>query len=393
MVRHLLRAAAGSTLLVVCLISLPAQAFAQAGLGGLGVGGAGILNDPFTFYYAVYLPNQQLQAMRPSPNDSIDSAMATRQYYAQADRQGLYNPISPYADQNYDPLHPYSRQQGTERTARPYRYAQSVKPGWQRPVPLLWSSCPVLSWPQAREGKKRQCLHQRRRFSTERQLHGSWCWWWRYGWWYGWWHGWNGRRHGWHGRHDVSHGRSRRIDPRNATTLHLRGALDVASRPDQLRLTPDERADLVAYVDGELPEGHAQIIATKLTKSATARREVEMLQKTWEMLDHLALPRVAEHFSEKTVSHIRRLEVQGRSWEPILAAWSARVGRLAVYLLLASMFLGLGYSLARWVWPDKTERLVHDLTLADHLDEYLEIGSFEFLSQLAESPEFGPAIR
>jgi hypothetical protein len=181
--------------------------------------------------------------------------------------------------------------------------------------------------------------------------------------------------------------------PRFTKILHRRGILDVASRPDQLRLTPDERADLVAYVDGELPEGHAQTIATKLTKSATARREVEMLQKTWEMLDYLALPQVTEHFSEKTVSHIRRLELQSRSWEPILAAWSARVGRLAVYLVLAGMSLGLGYSLARWVWPDKTERLVHDLTLADHLDEYLEIGSFEFLSQLAESPEFGPAIR
>ena len=133
-----------------------------------------------------------------------------------------------------------------------------------------------------------------------------------------------------------------------ATTIHGRGTVDVAIRPDQLRLTPDERADLVAYVDGELPEGHAQTIATKLTKSATARREVDMLQKTWEMLDYLALPQVTEHFSEKTVSRIRRVELQGRSWEPIVAAWSARVGRLAVYLLFAVMFLGLGYSLARW---------------------------------------------
>ena len=33
--------------------------------------------------------------------------------------------------------------------------------------------------------------------------------------------------------------------------------------------------------------------------------------------------------------------------------------------------------------------LVRDLTLAEHLDEYLEVGSFEFLSQLAESQEFG----
>jgi hypothetical protein len=165
----------------------------------------------------------------------------------------------------------------------------------------------------------------------------------------------------------------------------------VSSRPDQLRLTPDERADLVAYVDGELPETHSRIISTKLTKSATARREVEMLQKTWEMLDYLPRPQVTERFSEKTVSNIRRLELQGHSWEPALVAWSARLGRVALYLIVAGAFLGLGYSLTRWVWPDKTTRLVRDLTLADHLDEYLEIGSFEFLSQLSESRDFGPA--
>ena len=163
----------------------------------------------------------------------------------------------------------------------------------------------------------------------------------------------------------------------------------MASRPDQLRLTPDERADLVAYVDGELPEVHARSIATKLTKSATARREVELLQKTWEMLDLLPRPQAQERFSEKTVSYIRRLEEQKPSWEPIISDWSARAGRMLVYLIIAMVFLGAGYSLTRWVWPDKTDRLVQELTLADRLDEYLEVGSFEFLTELAESRQFG----
>jgi hypothetical protein len=121
MLRHLLRTTVGPIVLVLCVISLPNQAVAQV---AAGIGGAAVFNDPFSFYYAIYLPNQQLQSLRPSPSDSIDSAMATRQYYAQSDRRGLYNPISPYADQNYDPLHPYSRQQGTERVARAYRYAR-----------------------------------------------------------------------------------------------------------------------------------------------------------------------------------------------------------------------------------------------------------------------------
>ena len=54
-----------------------------------------------------------MQAMRPTPSDTINQAVINRQYYAQTQRGSLYNPISPYAE-DYDPLRPYSRQkQGT----------------------------------------------------------------------------------------------------------------------------------------------------------------------------------------------------------------------------------------------------------------------------------------
>jgi hypothetical protein len=162
----------------------------------------------------------------------------------------------------------------------------------------------------------------------------------------------------------------------------------VATRPDQLRLTPDERADLIAYIDGELPETNSRSIATKLIHSATARREVEMLEKTWQLLDYLPRPRVTDQFAERTISHIQRLELKGNLLGPALAAWSGVLGRAVAYLVIGAVFLGLGYALVRWVWPDPTSRLVQDLTLAEHLDEYLEVGSFQFLSQLAESREF-----
>ena len=80
--------------------------------------------------------------------------------------------------------------------------------------------------------------------------------------------------------------------------------------PEQLRLTPDERADLVAYIDGELPEGISRSLATKLTHSATGRREVEMLKKTWELLGHLPLPELDPQFTERTLTEIRRQETK-----------------------------------------------------------------------------------
>ncbi|MGO9466458.1 MAG: anti-sigma factor family protein [Isosphaeraceae bacterium] len=164
----------------------------------------------------------------------------------------------------------------------------------------------------------------------------------------------------------------------------------MAMRPEQLRLSPDERADLVAYLDGELPEAHTRVISTKLTQSATARREVEILKKTWELLDFLPRPKAAPEFSERTISHIQRIELEGHSWEPFVASWSAQAAWAVVYLVAVGVSLGVGYSLTRWVWPDPTARVTRDLTLAEHLDEYLDVGSFEFLSQLAASKEFGP---
>jgi hypothetical protein len=125
MMRHLWRSANGSTLWVVCLLSLPGQTFGQGVGTGAARGEAGILNDPFTFYYAFYLPNQQLQSLRSSPLDTINSgAMVTRQYYTQNAQRSRYDPISPYSDQQYDPIRPYSRQQGLERVAKPYRFAR-----------------------------------------------------------------------------------------------------------------------------------------------------------------------------------------------------------------------------------------------------------------------------
>ena len=42
--------------------------------------------------------------------------------------------------------------------------------------------------------------------------------------------------------------------------------------PDHQRLRPEDRANLVAYVDGELTEAEARALTTKITHSATARR-------------------------------------------------------------------------------------------------------------------------
>ena len=122
MIRHLLGATLPVIVLSGSLLFLPSSANAQGFMGG-GAGGGGFLSDPFNFYYAFYLPNQAMQAMRPRPIDTLNQNVVSRQYYAQTDRRALYNPISAYGDQTFDPNHPYAGQ-GKERLSRAFRFAQ-----------------------------------------------------------------------------------------------------------------------------------------------------------------------------------------------------------------------------------------------------------------------------
>jgi hypothetical protein len=69
--------------------------------------GQGVLSDPFSFYYGYYLPHQASMAARPTPLDTINNVTAQRQYAAQTDRSALYDPISPYAEDEADPFRAY----------------------------------------------------------------------------------------------------------------------------------------------------------------------------------------------------------------------------------------------------------------------------------------------
>jgi anti-sigma factor RsiW len=156
--------------------------------------------------------------------------------------------------------------------------------------------------------------------------------------------------------------------------------------PDQQRLSIEERSNLVAYLDGELNDAQARSIATKLTQSLTARREVDALQKTWELLDLLPRPRASEDFTTRTLSIATR-QVDGRM-ATAASDLARRVGLGLAWASASALLFVIGYFLALRVWPNPTARLARDLSIAESLDEYRDVGSFEFLEQLDTSPEF-----
>jgi anti-sigma factor RsiW len=158
--------------------------------------------------------------------------------------------------------------------------------------------------------------------------------------------------------------------------------------PDQQRLTPGERANLVAYLDGELDDADARAIATKLAHSATARREVETLEKTWDLLEYLPRQKASEDFAARTLSVVWRNDAEGNKLGSALLTNAQRVLVAFAWMALGLLAFGVGYAVVHWVWPNPSERLTRDLPIAEHLDEYRAVGSFEYLKELVESPEF-----
>jgi anti-sigma factor RsiW len=158
--------------------------------------------------------------------------------------------------------------------------------------------------------------------------------------------------------------------------------------PDQQRLTPGERANLVAYLDGELGDADARAIATKLAHSATARREVETLEKTWDLLEYLPRQKASEDFATRTLSVVLRKDVAENKLGSVLLENARRVFVALAWIAAGLLAFGVGFALIHWVWPNPSERLTRDLPIAEHLDELREVGSFDYLKELVESPEF-----
>jgi hypothetical protein len=155
--------------------------------------------------------------------------------------------------------------------------------------------------------------------------------------------------------------------------------------PDQQRLSSEDRSNLVAFLDGELNDDQARVIASKLTQSVTARREADALGKTWELLDLLPRPRASDDFTARTLIIAIR---PGRPGDPMVSVVTRRVVAGVVWAAASALLLVLGYFLTIRVWPNPTARLARDLPIAESLDEYRDVGNLEFLELLDAAPEF-----
>ena len=152
------------------------------------------------------------------------------------------------------------------------------------------------------------------------------------------------------------------------------------------RLSAEQRSNLIAYLDGELDEPASQEIEQVLARSAVARHEVDVLARTWDLLNLLPRPKASGEFTQKTVACLLTLEaprvsIATRPWFRVarrgcvVACWAAGLACIAWAAFLVPR---------RYV-PNEADLLLQDLPIISNFDAYSETGSIEFLRELKKS--------
>lgn len=154
------------------------------------------------------------------------------------------------------------------------------------------------------------------------------------------------------------------------------------------RLKPEQRDNLVAYLDGELNSQESSEIDQALIDSPVARNEVEMLTRTWEMLELLPNQAASDAFTETTMHTVRVSEETQPSVSIEDYFPQIRVGLMALaWLVSVTLASWAGFMLAREWTPNPTDQLIQDLPVIENYDLYrtLEVedtGKIDFLKEL-----------
>ncbi len=152
-------------------------------------------------------------------------------------------------------------------------------------------------------------------------------------------------------------------------------------------ISAEDRATLVAYLDGELDEDSASQVEARINQDPAIRAEVETLKRTWEMLDYLPRVEPSPTFTHRTLAEVTAQRTASthsrRRWRRVAmaVAWAA-----AVLLAIAA-----GFGAVNWTSANEPtdEQLAHDLHVLENRKLYEQVDSLDFLHELDQPDLFG----
>lgn len=152
-------------------------------------------------------------------------------------------------------------------------------------------------------------------------------------------------------------------------------------------MTEDDRAELIAYLDGELDEEAARRVEARLGQDSAARAEADSLKRVWDLLDYLPRAEPSPSFTHRTLERVTaqrqvaQTQAQRRRRWGLAAAWAAGAVTAA-----AAGFVAVTLLVPREPTDDD---LAHDLRVLENKRLYEQVDSLEFLKALDHPDLFG----
>ncbi len=138
---------------------------------------------------------------------------------------------------------------------------------------------------------------------------------------------------------------------------------------------------LVAYLDGELDVESRRRVEELLSSDAQARRRLQQMERTWDLLDDLDAVPPGNQFTQTTLEMVAVAADQDVRQSLAEAPRRRRRRWLVAGLTLLAALAG-GFFTVVWLAPDPNRQLVEDLPVLENLDEYRQIDDIEFLRLL-----------
>jgi hypothetical protein len=144
---------------------------------------------------------------------------------------------------------------------------------------------------------------------------------------------------------------------------------------------------LTAYLDGELPPAEARRVEDLLAGDDRARKRLNQLASSWDLLDQLPRSAVDEKFARTTVEMVA-VSAEKELAEAKAAEPSRRHARWLAAAVIALLAAGVGFTAVSVATPSNNDALLTDLPVIVNLEQYRPVGSIELLRELNKSKSF-----
>ena len=155
-------------------------------------------------------------------------------------------------------------------------------------------------------------------------------------------------------------------------------------------------AELVAYLDGELPDSDADRVERLLLSNPPLRRNAETLDRTWQLLSCLEEATASGEFTQKTLSSISTASAErdtdsatGRRWSLKNLMPGSMFAWTLIWFMTAFVACSAGLTLSRKARRERTDptdrQLLKDLDLYHQYPKLWRIPDVEFLKEVTEN--------